>query len=636
MTRPARHPGREAFSSLLRRASAVALALLLAACANGPFWGEKKKAQAEPEQVLIPMYELDIDAPADLRRFLSRYLDLARFQTSPERDGVSEGELNRLIAAAPAQARGLLETEGYFNAEVKAARLPTPPAPRPADAPPTLPRVKLTVAPGPRTRVASLALDVQGPLRESLQKADPAAIATWSALHRDWLLRPDSEFRQPQWSAAKAAMLDRLRIDGYPGASWNDTEVRIDAAANTAAVDVTADSGPLYRLGRMRIEGLQRHDESSVRNVANFQPGTPYTERLLMDYAERLRKLDLFASSLVELDPEVDDPAAATVVVRVRELPLQQALVGVGASDETGPRLTLEHTHRRVFGRPWVAKNKIEWGRDRQLLDSQLISHPLTNGYRALLAVNVGSEDAEGTLVESSRVRVGRSLDTERTERIAFIEAVNTRTLNAETQGTGETNSRALSANLHWIRRDLDSVLLPTEGTSWNLQGGLGHAWNNVADSGAFGRMYARFTGYRPVGKTWFGSARVEAAQLFAGDQVGIPDTLLFRAGGDDSVRGYAHRSLGPVKSGVVNSGRVLLTGSVEMARPILPSIPTLWGAAFIDAGQAADRWADLRPVWGYGVGVRLRSPVGPLKLDLAYGEATKKVRLHLSIGVTF
>lgn len=635
MTGPARRLGRQAFSSLLRRGGVIALALLLGACANGPFWAEKK-APAEPKPVLIPMYELDIDAPGDLRRFLSRYLDLARFQTSPERDGVSEGELNRLIASAPAQARALLETEGYFNAEVKAARLPAAPAPRSADAEPPLPRVQLTVSPGPRTRVASLALDVQGPLRESLQKADPAAIATWSALHRDWLLRPDREFRQPQWSAAKAEMLDRLRVDGYPGATWNSTAARIDATANTAAVDVTADSGPLYRLGRMRIEGLQRHDESSVRNAANFQPGTPYTERLLIDYAERLRKLDLFASSLVELDPEADDPAAATVVVRVRELPLQQALVGVGVSDSTGPRLTLEHTHRRVFGRPWVAKNKLEWGRDRQTLDSQLISHPLKNGYRNLLAVNVGSEDAEGTLVESSRVRVGRSLDTERTERIAFIEAVNTRTLNAETQGTGETNSRALSANLHWIRRDLDSVLLPTEGTSWNLQGALGHAWNNVADSGAFGRMYARYTGYRPVGKTWFGSARLEAAQLFAGDQVGIPDTLLFRAGGDESVRGYAHRSLGPVKSGVVNSGRVLLTGSVEMARPILQRIPTLWGAVFVDAGQAADRWADLRPVWGYGAGLRLRSPVGPLKLDLAYGEATKKVRLHLSVGVAF
>jgi len=40
--------------------------------------------------------------------------------------------------------------------------------------------------------------------------------------------------------------------------------------------------------------------------------------------------------------------------------------------------------------------------------------------------------------------------------------------------------------------------------------------------------------------------------------------------------------------------------------------------------------------VFGYGVGVHYRSPVGPLRLDVAYGQATRQVRLHLSVGVAF
>ncbi len=610
--------------------------LWLSACSSVPLW-EKKKAQERraDEVALIPAYQLQINAPAAVRVLLLKFLDLARFQNSPSADAVSGGELNRLIAAAPAQARALMETEGYFNADVKAQRLDD--SPQPANASP-LPRVVLDVNPGPRATVESLVLDVQGPLRDSLQRADTASIATWGALHRDWLLRPDSEFRQSQWSAAKAAMLDRLRTDGYPAASWTSTEARIDAAAHTAALNVTADSGPLYRLGRMRIEGLQRHDESSVRNVANFQEGTPYSERLLIDYTERIRKLDLFESTVVELDPEVLDVAAATVIVRLRESPLQQATVGLGFSDNTGPRITLEHTHRRVFGRPWIAKNKIEWGRDRQIVESELISHPVARGYRNLLAVNASREEAEGTRVESSRVRIGRSLDTQRIERLAFAEALTART---STPGNGNApdannNNRAVSGNFHWIWRDLDNVLLPTEGSAWNLQGALGQARSQTAVDGPFGRFYGRFTGYLPVGKTWFGSARVEAAQLFAGGGVGIPDPLLFRAGGDESVRGYAYRSLGPLKDGVVSSGRVLLTGSVELARPLSARLPSLWWATFLDAGQAADRWSDWHPVYGYGVGLRWRSPVGPLRLDLAYGEALQKVRLHLSVGIAF
>ena len=56
----------------------------------------------------------------------------------------------------------------------------------------------------------------------------------------------------------------------------------------------------------------------------------------------------------------------------------------------------------------------------------------------------------------------------------------------------------------------------------------------------------------------------------------------------------------------------------------------------FVDAGNAADRWSDLRPVFGYGVGVHYRSPVGPLRLDVAYGQDVRQVRLHLSVGVAF
>jgi len=110
----------------------------------------------------------------------------------------------------------------------------------------------------------------------------------------------------------------------------------------------------------------------------------------------------------------------------------------------------------------------------------------------------------------------------------------------------------------------------------------------------------------------------------------------LFRAGGDDSVRGYGYRTLGPVVSDVVTSGRTLLTGSLEVARPISPKYPAFWWAAFIDAGNAADRWRDLHPVVGYGVGLRWRSPVGPLRVDLAYGQEVRQFRVHFSVGIAF
>jgi translocation and assembly module TamA len=43
-----------------------------------------------------------------------------------------------------------------------------------------------------------------------------------------------------------------------------------------------------------------------------------------------------------------------------------------------------------------------------------------------------------------------------------------------------------------------------------------------------------------------------------------------------------------------------------------------------------------MRPVVGYGTGLHYRSPVGPLRVDLAYGQHVHQFRLHVSIGVTF
>ena len=58
--------------------------------------------------------------------------------------------------------------------------------------------------------------------------------------------------------------------------------------------------------------------------------------------------------------------------------------------------------------------------------------------------------------------------------------------------------------------------------------------------------------------------------------------------------------------------------------------------AAFVDVGDAFDQLSDLRPAAGYGIGARVRTPIGPFRLDVAYGQRTRGVRLHFSVGLAF
>ena len=144
---------------------------------------------------------------------------------------------------------------------------------------------------------------------------------------------------------------------------------------------------------------------------------------------------------------------------------------------------------------------------------------------------------------------------------------------------------------------------------------------------------YAKAVYYRRVGKSGGLILRGELGATLARSREGIPSDFLFRTGGDQSVRGYAYESLGVKRGDAVVGGRYLGVASVEYVQWLAPA----WGAAvFYDAGNATDDVRDFKPVHGYGVGARWKSPVGLLKVDLAYGERVRKAQLHFSVGISY
>ena len=442
-----------------------------------------------------------------------------------------------------------------------------------------------------------------------------------------------SDFRNPAWSSAKSAALARLRASGYALASWTGTGADVNAERNEVRLFLVADTGPLFRLGQLEIEGLVAQDADTVRNLANTRRGAPVTEALLLDFQERLQKSGLFETVNVTLDPDPARAADAAVLVRLREAPLHVYTFGLGISANTGPRASVEHVYRRVFGLPASSKIKIEVGQKRQVGDAEISGRPNEGLYRNLLGVAVERLVSDTDVVLSQRLRLGRSQDTQRLERLFYVEAQRS---SRRTNAGDRNDATALSLNFHGGWRNLDSVLLPTKGETLAIQVGGGLSNGTDAKNGPFARAYGRLTVYRPLGRVWYGQARLELGQIFLGSKMVVPESLKWRAGGDDSVRGYSYRSLGPLVEGAVGSGLSLFTASAELARPFLDSMPSLWGAVFVDAGNAAASFGTLKPVYGVGFGVRWRSPVGPLRVDLAYGNETRKLRLHFSVGIAF
>ena len=610
-------------SRALSALAAVALALSTTGCALlRP--SAQAPAAAEALPAGPPSVEVQIDAPQDLRALLQRHLDLVRLAALARGETVTDTELSRLVDATPSQVRELLETEGYFSPEIRVER-----GARPANGPE---QVRVVVQPGRFTRVTRVDFEVEGPLAVAAEAGQATAVQTLQQVRAAWLLKPGAAFRNPVWSEAKNAAIARLRAAGYAAAAWSGTAVRIDPDNASARIFVVADAGPLFRSGEFEIEGLKLHDRQTVLNLADFGPGTPVTETLLLDFQDRLQKSGLFERAAVTLDADPAQADSARIEVRVDETARHQLIVGVGVSANTGPRATVEHIDRRLFGQAAIARNKVEWGRSRQAWDGEISTHPRPGLHRWLTGVSIERLEGPDDVVLSQRVRLGRAQTTPRIDRLAFGEVDRS----SRRTALSRTDSTAYSGNYHWTLREVDNPILPIAGYTVALQGGAGVAMDNTDRQGGFGRVYARLNGYLPVGNGWYAQARVEVGQVAAPYGLTVPDTLRFRAGGDDSVRGYAYRSLGPQVAGTVGSGDVLLAGSVEIARPLSDRLPQLWGAVFVDAGNAANRFSDWRAAVGTGVGLRWRSPVGPLRLDLAYGHETRRTRLHFSVGIAF
>ena len=102
-------------------------------------------------------------------------------------------------------------------------------------------------------------------------------------------------------------------------------------------------------------------------------------------------------------------------------------------------------------------------------------------------------------------------------------------------------------------------------------------------------------------------------------------------------MRGYDIDSLWPVDAdNEVIGGSYLTVFSAEVEHYFTES----WGfAAFVDSGNAfGGEGSSTGFQTGIGVGLRWRTPVGPIRVDIAHplDDASNDFRLHLRIGPEF
>jgi translocation and assembly module TamA len=565
-----------------------------------------------------PHYALDVEAPEPVARQIREYTLLGRWRQRPDYD---PSQRPRFVRRAEGEVRELMAAEGWFSPEIRVEDRAR--------------GVRIVVEPGPRTIVSGTALRLSGDVDS------PEHAALRERAEQTWLLQPGAPFRSDEWERAKRELLGTLRDGGFLRARIEDSEAVVQREGARALLRVDVESGPRLRFGAIDIVGLQRYPAEAVQGLAPFRQGEPYDANQVTRFQTLLNGSGWFTTANVRPDTVLldRDPTAEEVPMRVDVVERQSKrwVLGGGYDTDRGLSVLANWEHRNVGGLGVQTFNGIEVDLERQVLWSTWNTPQDLSGWRWQFGGRAEHRDIQNDLVDAASLFVSRN------QRRGDVETALSLQAQAERQsvvfGPDDERlyeNRALVLGYSWTQRKLDSPIYPTRG--YIVTGQLSGASEALGSVTSFVRGYGLAYGIVPLAgadREEFGRIvlRGEVGHVAAPRREGIPSANLFRTGGSRSVRGYASQGLGVPLGEAIVGGRALFTASVEYQHLVSRDVAL---ATFYDYGNAADSWSDLKPVAGYGVGVRLRTPVGPLNFDVAYGEAVREWRLHFSIGVVF
>lgn len=515
---------------------------------------------------------------------------------------------------------GILATEGYFSPNIQFNKI--------ADER----RMDIQVDAGPRSYIKELVITLKGDLQDASLAGDAQKAQLREQLLQSWELPKGAAFRQEDWSHAKTSLLEKLKSRLYAGASLVDSRANVDTDTNLVTLELDLDSGAAFRFGDLQVSGLERYPRWLLDRFNPPKKGEEYSSVQLLEFQRALQNSAYFSSVVFNLEPDSSKADALPIEVALVEKQTRDFGWGGGYSSSTGLRTELSYRDRNVFDQVWDLRSALRVEQKRQLAYTDVYLPP-SDAYKLdSFGVLVDRLNNEGVLQTRSAIGLKRITTQGLIEQRLGINYTQEKVLvNENTALELERKSRALVVSAGWIWRHVDDVFAPTKGQRAQID--FAYSEKSLISDQRFLRAYGKYQVWVPVLKRDQLLLRLEVGKVFSSGASGIPEDYLFRTGGSTSVRGYAYQSLGVKNGAAVVGGSTLLSSSMEYVHW---NSETLGLALFADAGDAGKSWKEMRLKQAVGIGSRIKTPAGPIALDVAYGRQTRKFRLDFSIAIAF
>ncbi|MDP2912571.1 MAG: outer membrane protein assembly factor BamA [Candidatus Omnitrophota bacterium] len=420
-------------------------------------------------------------------------------------------------------------------------------------------------------------------------------------------------------------------------------EVERDLNQATGKIDVTynIDAGEPVYIGKIEVKGNIKTKDIVVRRELRVYPGERFNGGKIKRSKERIYNLGFFENVSFDTEP-TETPDIQNLIVTLKETKTGEFSFGggyssidllVGFAEITQknfdilnfPTFTGGGQNLAIRGEVGMVRNNfnVSW------TDPWIFGWPFSFGFDAYQTTHnkrgdVGwSYDEERT---GGDARLGKEFTdyirgdlTYRLEQVRITDVID----NASKDMKDEAGRNWISSLMAELTLDTrDNIFSPGKG--YTLSGSIENAGGIILGD----KDYVKGTASAMYYHTFFQVFVMElkarmGLEAAYGDSGEVPIYERFYAGGANTIRGYKERRVGPRDPGSDEpiGGEAILIGNAELTFPVYEKI--IKGAVFCDVGNVWRRSEDFmaggKLKSGVGVGARVKTPIGPVRIDYGY-----------------
>ena len=389
--------------------------------------------------------------------------------------------------------------------------------------------------------------------------------------------------------------------------------------------------GPKVYIDRVTIAGNDRTDEAVIRRELRFHEGDAFNTNNLKMSEANLKNLGFFKKVTVRQDPS-SSPDKVNIEIEVEEEPTGELSLGGGFSTSDGPLANMSFSERNFRGKGQALSAGVTWAKKRQEFDISFtepyfLGRNLSAGFDLYRITQKKYHEASfDQNIYGTRLRTGYRLSDEWSQGWSYTiqrEEINNIESNASRFVQEQKGKSMLSAVGHQITYDRrDNRIDPTEG----YYVGMTNDYAGVGGNIKYFRNKLLAGWYYPVADQVVLGIKGSYGYIQpVGQKIRIVDRFTL---GGETLRGFEVSGIGPrdIATNDALGGRQMASGTAEMIFLVgWPSEYDVKGAVFSDigsvwsCGDTASQVFDTSKLRAsVGVGIRWKSPMGPISVDLA------------------